>query len=380
MAPIAKENELLTPAAESVRPTAPAADARTQAVALELPVTINGARSVDGSDKREPFSETTKTVLVFGNGAVIRLQSPVAPGQLLFLTNEKTKKEVVCQVVKSKNHRNVSGYVELEFTEPVVGFWGMRFPSDRIGTPAPEPPVTAPPKKTPAPVSAKPDAAANFNALKALASSSSESPSIALASCEPPAAAKPAPSPNAPAPVVAKTPAESESESEALKLRAARLQQQLGSLAFTGKAHAKVVELTRPEKSKTAVEPPAHDARPLKPLGPEGGSSSKSMLEADEVKIPSWLEPLARNAAAASAAEPPLVPVVKEEKRTTELPTLASSLVAEPLADSAPPAIEPDTRPFSPTFLVEDEAPSLTATADRARAFWSEPSLPAFSS
>src|SRR6202008_699644 len=108
--------------------------AKPQPVALEVSVTVNGARTVEGSDKREPFSESTKTVLVFGNGAVIRLQSSVAAGQLLFLTNEKTKKEVVCQVVKSKNYRNVSGYVELEFTEPVVGFWGMRFPSDRIGS------------------------------------------------------------------------------------------------------------------------------------------------------------------------------------------------------------------------------------------------------
>src|SRR5215475_12250010 len=132
MAPIAKENEVLT----APIPTATAAEpaGKTQAVALELPVSVNGAPTVDGSDKREPFSESTKTVLVFGNGAVIRLTSPVAPGQLLFLTNEKTKKEVVCQVVKSKNYRNVSGYVELEFTEPVVGFWGMRFPSDRIGS------------------------------------------------------------------------------------------------------------------------------------------------------------------------------------------------------------------------------------------------------
>src|SRR5208282_3366143 len=80
----------------------------------------------------EPFSETTQTVLVFGNGAVIRLASTVTPGQLLFLTNDKTKKEVVCQVVKSKNYRNVSGYVELEFTEAVAGFWGMRFPGERV--------------------------------------------------------------------------------------------------------------------------------------------------------------------------------------------------------------------------------------------------------
>ena len=102
-----------------------------QPVALEVPVTVNGARAAEGSDKREPFSETTSTVLVLANGAVIRLSSSVAPGQLLFLTNDKTKKEVVCQVVKSKNYRSASGYVELEFTEPVLGFWGMRFPGDR---------------------------------------------------------------------------------------------------------------------------------------------------------------------------------------------------------------------------------------------------------
>src|SRR6266478_919415 len=103
-----------------------------QPVALEVPVTVNGARAVEGSEKREPFSETTNTVLVLANGAVIRLSSSVAPGQLLFLTNEKTKKEGVCQVVKSKNYRNVSGYVELEFTESVPGFWGVRFPGERV--------------------------------------------------------------------------------------------------------------------------------------------------------------------------------------------------------------------------------------------------------
>ncbi|HXM99649.1 MAG TPA: TonB family protein [Candidatus Dormibacteraeota bacterium] len=106
---------------------------RVQPVALEVPVSVNGARTLDGTDTREPFSETTKTVLVLGNGAVIRLNAPVAPGQLLFLTNQKTKREVVCQVVKSKTYRNVSGYVEIEFTEPSVGFWGVRFPTDRIG-------------------------------------------------------------------------------------------------------------------------------------------------------------------------------------------------------------------------------------------------------
>src|SRR5438046_10316018 len=149
MAPTAKENDISATRAEGSRQPAstamPPSDTaiKQQPVALEVPVTVNGARAVDGSDKREPFSESTKTVLIFGSGAVIRLSSSVASGQLTFLPNEKTKKEVVCQVVKSKNYRNVNGYVELEFTESVVGFWGMRFPGDRI-SPAPQPGAPAP--------------------------------------------------------------------------------------------------------------------------------------------------------------------------------------------------------------------------------------------
>src|SRR6202162_6084359 len=149
MPPTFKENEILAAKPETAQRPAPPSTLpgdtaiKQQPVALEVPVTVNGGRTVEGSDKREPFSEATKTVLIFGSGAVIRLASSVAPGQLLFLTNEKTKKEVVCQVVKSKNYRNISGYVELEFTESVVGFWGMRFPGDRLGS-GPETGATAP--------------------------------------------------------------------------------------------------------------------------------------------------------------------------------------------------------------------------------------------
>src|SRR5258705_2720829 len=153
MAPIAREPDLQNSSA----PVSPvnASEPKAQPVALEVSVTVNGARTVDGSEKREPFSETTQTVLVFGNGAVIRLNSSVAPGQLLFLTNEKTKKEVVCQVVKSKNYRSVSGYVELEFTEPAVGFWGMRFPTDRIGS-GPQPGALVSPALSVSPPSGSP--------------------------------------------------------------------------------------------------------------------------------------------------------------------------------------------------------------------------------
>jgi len=135
MSLIIKDSDTLATSETSSRPGSAAPGdppTRPQPVALEVPVAVNGARTVEGGDKREPFSEATKTVMIHGNGAVIKLHSALAPGQLLFLTNERTKKEVVCQVVKSKNYRSVSGYVELEFTEPAVGFWGMRFPADRI--------------------------------------------------------------------------------------------------------------------------------------------------------------------------------------------------------------------------------------------------------
>jgi periplasmic protein TonB len=156
MAPIVKEVEnsaaVSAPATPASKPPQDASATRPQPVALEIPVTVNGARTLEGSDKREPFSESTQTVLVFAHGAVIRLASLVSPGQLLFVTNEKTKKEVVCQVVKSKNYRTVTGYVELEFTEPAAAFWGMRFPAERVA-PLPAPSgVPATPSSPPRPV------------------------------------------------------------------------------------------------------------------------------------------------------------------------------------------------------------------------------------
>ena len=136
MAPISKEQDPLSAALVGAGVTPPAAG-KPQPAAVEIPVTVNGARTMEGSDKREPFSENTQTVLVFANGAVIRLASAVASGQLLFLTNDRTKKEVVCQVVKSKNYSRESGYVELEFTECSPGFWGMRFPTAGVVAAAP---------------------------------------------------------------------------------------------------------------------------------------------------------------------------------------------------------------------------------------------------
>ena len=404
MAPIAKENDTFIPTPESsARPSAAApapsdSAIKQQPVALEVPVSVNGARTVEGSAKREPFSETTKTVLIFGSGAVIRLASSVAPGQLLFLTNEKTKKEVVCQVVKSKNYRNVSGYVELEFTESVIGFWGMRFPSDRLGaapqstmtplsavgssaatgvpvapppvsplvlpppsngapkifeskpaapafiapptpvteipvapkleppvsqvpaTPAslmPELPVNAVPLKPTGPISSTfdlprtPEAHASIFAPSEQASAAPPVVDVKSLSEEPvPSFIEPSP-PDPLAPL-----AEADAETEALKRHTARLQEQLSSLLFAEKTTEKPGSTSPPTRAPVIVESKPFDPfaeilqfanktepAPVKPAEPVKitPSSVSSVLDDEVLKIPSWLEPLARNAAAPSS-------------------------------------------------------------------------------
>jgi hypothetical protein len=97
-------------------------------VALETAVVATGARPGGSSAKRELFTEETQTVLVFEKGAVIRLSAAVADGQLLFLTNKATGKEVVTQVKRKRSFRPTNCYVDLEFTEPCPGFWGIEFP------------------------------------------------------------------------------------------------------------------------------------------------------------------------------------------------------------------------------------------------------------
>jgi len=94
-------------------------------VAHEVPVTATGARPGANSGKRELFTESTTTALVVSNGGVIRLATAVEPGQLLFLTNQESKREIVTQVKRRRDNAAAGYYVELEFTEPTQGFWGI---------------------------------------------------------------------------------------------------------------------------------------------------------------------------------------------------------------------------------------------------------------
>jgi periplasmic protein TonB len=401
MPPSAKDLDL-SAARPQTTSAGPSTDAsgKPQPVPLEVPVTVNGARTVEGSDKREPFSESTQTVLVFGNGAVIRLASAVTPGQLLFLTNDKTKKEVVCQVLKSKNYSTVSGYVELEFTEAVSGFWGVRFPGERV-TAQPAAPAQVPlakktpvaaappvPKVQPLPASSLPKPQplqvappqARTETVTTGAPKTETKPPVNL-----PHAAELAPtaSPKAPAapssfgsgvtttsrppeikpaaPVAPKAPPAApaaihtqNSSSDALKRESARLQEQLSSMLFAAEKAArpaasappapaankpapselaaKIIEMSKPQTPAAKVNPPPRTTPQTTP----------SPLDSEQVKIPSWLEPLARNAAmpaqnepAAKVETPHEADVIEFEVQDVSAPTTTEETGVPALDESA---------------------------------------------
>ena len=100
---------------------------KVNAIAREVPVKVTGAKAGIASEERDLFAESTTTVMVFEKGGVIRLTAAVTPGQLLFLSNEESKREVVTQVIRKRAYRPTECYVELEFSEPAPGFWGTEF-------------------------------------------------------------------------------------------------------------------------------------------------------------------------------------------------------------------------------------------------------------
>jgi len=226
----------------------------------------------------------------------------------------------------------------LRFTEPAPGFWGMRFPSDTVlpqaptrpavpvSAPAPlkaapvVPPVAVQPVTSPLPITVKPVVApaaaptalapeapktpappapvAAPVALQSTATADSSQPSVASSPLFAPAESK--------QPVLS-TPAgnsaHANQSTEELKQQAARLQEQLSSLLFSeaprpsAPTHT-LEDTTAPELAQkvldlTSLDPAPVPAQPLKTLTPRP-KSGPSSLEVEEIKIPSWLAPLAR--------------------------------------------------------------------------------------
>lgn len=107
-----------------------------QARALEIPVIVSGAKTVEGTDRRELFTENARTTLVFDDGAVLNLQWKVVVGQVVFLHNEQNKKEVLCHVMETPAEGQ-PGATELQFTTVNPEFWGAPGEQQHVSAPIP---------------------------------------------------------------------------------------------------------------------------------------------------------------------------------------------------------------------------------------------------
>jgi periplasmic protein TonB len=140
MAPLTKDSvEVASPSADAAAPqtstsTKPASGLRSDALSLEVAVKVHGSRVIEvargTAPQTEPFEEQTVTMIVFPQGAVLRMSTAVNVSQMLVLTNIKTKQDSICRVLKVRPNANQGSYVEVEFTHRQPGYWGVNFPSE----------------------------------------------------------------------------------------------------------------------------------------------------------------------------------------------------------------------------------------------------------
>ncbi len=107
---------------------------RSDAVSLEVAVRVHGSKVKEvvlgTTPHTEPFEEQTSTMIIFPQGGVLRMNTAVTVGQMLVLTNLKSRQDAICRVVKVRPNANRAAYIEVEFTQRQPGYWGVYFPSD----------------------------------------------------------------------------------------------------------------------------------------------------------------------------------------------------------------------------------------------------------
>jgi periplasmic protein TonB len=144
-----------SPASQSSKPQSSAAQLHSDAVSLEVPLKVHGSKVTEvvrgAAPHTEPFEEETSSMIVFPHGGVLRMSTSVNAGQMLVLTNLKSRQDAICRVVKVRSYSNSSSYVEVEFTHRQPGFWGVYFEADAVAaaTPAATPASTETPAKSP---------------------------------------------------------------------------------------------------------------------------------------------------------------------------------------------------------------------------------------
>ncbi|MGH9716323.1 MAG: TonB family protein [Candidatus Acidiferrales bacterium] len=140
------ENDLLQ---TKNRPKPESPHLRSDAVSLEIPVKVHGSLvpnlAPGVAPQAQPFEEQTTTMIVFPQGSVLKMSTSVSAGQVMVLTNMKSRQDAICRVIKVRAYGKTQSYVEVEFTSPQPAYWGVYFPTDgpEVARMAPPEPVAA---------------------------------------------------------------------------------------------------------------------------------------------------------------------------------------------------------------------------------------------
>jgi len=116
-----KPQHIATPDAKSSFPTS--ALRRSKRVILDVPLVIRGE-----SEDKHPFREETFTVTVSVHGALVILESRVALGQIVMLTNPKTSDEREATIIFLGPPYGGLCTVGVRFVEPAPDFWAISSP------------------------------------------------------------------------------------------------------------------------------------------------------------------------------------------------------------------------------------------------------------
>jgi len=98
---------------------------RSMRVLLSVPIRVIGKTLAN-----EEFEEQTRTLVVNAHGALISLQTPVAPNQQVTIANKATNQSRECRVVHVGTQAAGKIQVGVEFVKASGSFWQIDFPPD----------------------------------------------------------------------------------------------------------------------------------------------------------------------------------------------------------------------------------------------------------
>ena len=203
MAPTTKEtvsSSVPAPENSQISQGAQPQASRTNPIGLEVQVVVHASRysaATKGFSKAlPPVHEETRTVIVFEQGAVVRLTATLTIGETVVLTNQQTGADVLCRVVSVKAQPGIQNYVDLEFTQRAPGFWNKTANADAaaLRSVSPLPEAVAP---LPSPVPQSPRIETASPSPKPAPPAPAEQPSVATLGAQPELAARPSPAPPA---------------------------------------------------------------------------------------------------------------------------------------------------------------------------------------